>query len=110
MLGLSMDKEVKSLFLSKSTKLITCETFLFRGFAHLANSILLYALADVGIKCCLNFRIRFMLRDFAGLELRITALAHSDGWEGWFSIPLRNRIQTISDVHVPKVTLATTFG
>ena len=61
----------------------------FRRLAHNAKGILaaVEGLANVGIKCRLNFRIHFMLRDFAGLELRITTPADSDGWEGWFHDP-----------------------
>jgi hypothetical protein len=54
----------------------------FRGLALILA--VLYGLALVGIKGCLNFRVRFVLRDFAGRELRIAAVADSDGWEGWF--------------------------
>lgn len=61
----------------------------FRGIVNSANGILTATdgLADVCIKCCLDFRVRFILRDFAGLELGIAALADSDGREGWLHDP-----------------------
>lgn len=71
--------------------------FDFRGLAHNATSIIaaVDGLAGVRIKSCLNFRIRFVLRDFAGPELRIAALAKSDGREGWFHDPEFALLHTI---------------
>jgi hypothetical protein len=57
----------------------------FRRLANNPKGILtaVHWLALVSIKRSLDFCLGFVLREFAGFKLGITALANADSWQWW---------------------------